>query len=120
MSDWNISCIAVPALKLGVHVLKTLWKFHPCGKCNAPTLVGHMQQQISLRKVNSSKILHVTKIFPVPPPACNNIVRLLRPQSLTTQGDREIRRRVSLEYLGYLRCTSNTPPTINRIVDSVK
>jgi hypothetical protein len=36
--------------------------------------------------------------------------RLLRPQSLTTHGDRGIRRRVSLEYLGYLRCTSNTPP----------
>jgi hypothetical protein len=29
-------------------------------------------------------------------------VRLLRPQSLTTHGDRGIRRRVSLEYLGYL------------------
>ncbi len=37
-------------------------------------------------------------------------VRLLRPQSLTTHGDRGIRRRVSLEYLGYLQCTSNTPP----------
>ena len=47
-------------------------------------------------------------------------VRLLRPQSLTTHGDRGIRRRVSLEYLGYLRCTSNTPPTLDRIVDSVK
>ncbi len=45
--DLNISSLAVPALKLGVHVLKTLWKVWHCGKCNAPTLVGHVQQQIS-------------------------------------------------------------------------
>ncbi len=72
LSDLNMSSIAVPALKLGVHVLKTLWKVWPCGKCKAPTLVGHVQQQISLHKANSSKTLHVTKVFPVPPPACSN------------------------------------------------
>ncbi len=41
-SDLNISSIAVPALKLGVHVLKTLWKVWPYGKCKAPTPVGHV------------------------------------------------------------------------------
>jgi hypothetical protein len=39
----NISSIAVPALKLGVHVLKTLWKVQPCGKCKTPTSVGYVQ-----------------------------------------------------------------------------
>ena len=41
-SNLNISSIAVAALKLGVHVLKTLWKVQPCGKCEAPTPVGHV------------------------------------------------------------------------------
>ncbi len=71
LNDLNISSIAVPALKLGVHVLKTLWKVCPCGKCKAPTPVGHAQWQISFCLANSSKILHVTKVFPAPP-ACNN------------------------------------------------
>jgi hypothetical protein len=52
-SDLNISSIAVPALKLGVHVLKTLWKVWPCGKCEAPTPAGHVQQQISFCLANS-------------------------------------------------------------------
>ncbi len=71
-SDLNMTFIAVPALKLGANVLKTLWKVWPCGKCKAPTPVGHVQRQISLRKANSSKKLHVTKIFPFPQPACSN------------------------------------------------
>jgi hypothetical protein len=46
--------------------------------------------------------------FARPPKLCprnkhiNVFVRLLRPQSLTSHGDRGIRRRVSLEYLRYL------------------
>ncbi len=44
----------------------------PCGKCEAPTPVGHVQWQISFCLAKSSKILHVTEIFPVPPPACKN------------------------------------------------
>ncbi len=42
-SDLNISSIAVPALKPGVHDLKTLWKVWPCGKCEVPTPVGQVQ-----------------------------------------------------------------------------
>jgi hypothetical protein len=69
-----MSSLAVPALKLGVHVLKTLWKVWPCSKCEAPTPVGHVQQQISSRKANSSKnymcqrfflFLHLHAVLPV-------------------------------------------------------
>ncbi len=84
-SDLNISSIAVPALKLGVHVLKTLWKVQPCGKCNAPTPVGHVQWQISLPLANSSKILHLTNVFPVPPPACNNANFCVEVSSISTK-----------------------------------
>ncbi len=84
-SDLNISSIAVPALELGVRVLKTLWKVWPCGKCKAPTPVGHVHQQISFHPVNSSKILHVTKVFPVPPPACNNTNFCVRVSSMSTK-----------------------------------
>jgi len=49
----------------------------------------------------------VVRVIPPMTTVGRRIVRLLRPQSLTTHGDRGIRRRVSLEYLGYLRCTSN-------------
>jgi hypothetical protein len=48
-----MSSIAVLALKLGVHVLNTLCKVHPCGKCEAPTSVGHVQWQISPREASS-------------------------------------------------------------------
>jgi hypothetical protein len=37
-----MSSIALHALKLGNHVLKTLWKVQPCRKCEAPTPVGHV------------------------------------------------------------------------------
>ncbi len=84
-SDLNISSIAVPALKLGVHVLKTLWKVQPCSKCKAPTLVGHVHQQISFCLANSSKILHVTKVFPVPPPVCNNTNFCVEVSSISTK-----------------------------------
>ncbi len=67
-----MSSIAVLALKLGVHVLNTLWKVYPCGKCEALTPVGHVQRQISPREASSWKILQLTKAFPVPPPACMN------------------------------------------------
>ncbi len=70
--DLKMSSIAVLALKLGVQVLNTLWKVHLCGKCEAPTPVGHVQWQISPREASSLKNLQVTKIFPVPPPACMN------------------------------------------------
>jgi hypothetical protein len=40
----------------------------------------------------------------------STIDRLLRPRSLTTHGDRGMKRRVGLEYLGYLRLYTNTPP----------
>jgi hypothetical protein len=69
--DFNMSFIALLALKLGDHVLKTLWKVWPCGKCETLTPIGHVQQQISQHKANSSKNLHVAKVCPVPPPACN-------------------------------------------------
>ncbi len=84
-SDLNISSMAVPALKLGVHVLKTLWKVQLCGKCNAPTPVGHVQWQISFCLANSSKILHVTKVFPVPPPACNYTNFCVEVSSISTK-----------------------------------
>ncbi len=70
--DLKMSSIAVLALKLGVHVLNTLWKVGLCGKCEAPTPVGHVQRQISHWEASSWKILQVTKVFLVPPPACMN------------------------------------------------
>jgi hypothetical protein len=48
-----MSSIAALALKLGIHVLNTLWKVCPCGKCEAPTPVGHVQWQISPREASS-------------------------------------------------------------------
>jgi hypothetical protein len=48
-----MSSIAVLALKLGIHVLNTLWKVRPCGKCEASTPVGHVQWQISLQEASS-------------------------------------------------------------------
>ncbi len=48
-----MSSIAVLALKLGIHVLNTLWKVRPCGKCEAPTTVGHVQRQISPQEASS-------------------------------------------------------------------
>jgi hypothetical protein len=83
-SDLTISSIAVLALKLDVHVLKTLWKVWPCGKCKAPTPDGQVQCQISLREVNSSKYLHVTKVFPVPPPAWSNTSYCVKVSSVST------------------------------------
>ncbi len=65
-----MSSIAVLALKLGVHVLNTLWKVCPCGKWEAPTPVGHVQRHISPQEASSWKFLQVTKVFPVPLPAC--------------------------------------------------
>jgi hypothetical protein len=51
--DLKMSSIAVLALKLGIHVLNTLWKVYPCGKCEAPTPVGHVQWQISPQEASS-------------------------------------------------------------------
>jgi hypothetical protein len=48
-----MSSIVVLALKHGIHVLNTLWKVHPCGKCEAPTPVGHVQRQISPQEASS-------------------------------------------------------------------
>ncbi len=70
--DLKMSSIAVLVLKLGIHFLNTLWKVHPCGKCEAPLPVGHVQWQILPREACSWKILQVTNVFPVPLPACMN------------------------------------------------
>jgi hypothetical protein len=51
--DLKMSSIAVLALELGIHVLNTLWKVRPSGKCEAPTPVGHVQWQISPREASS-------------------------------------------------------------------
>jgi hypothetical protein len=51
--DLKMSSIAVLAVNLGVQVLNTLWKVGPCGKCEAPTPIGHVQWQISPQEASS-------------------------------------------------------------------